>query len=72
MKSMMIRESKKVQFSDVTTVHEVCSCEEHRSARSGLEWIQAAADQQRFHMRIQKISLVLNSVIEKKLKQIDV
>ena len=72
MKSMMIKELKQVQFSDVTIFNKVCSCEEHKSARSGLVWIQAAADRQRFHMRIQKTSLVLNNVIEKKLKQINV
>ena len=64
-----VEKPKKVQFSDSITIHEVCICEYHKSARSGLQWIQAAADRQRFKMRILKTSLLLDDVIKKKKKK---
>lgn len=57
---------KKVRFSEKITIHEVDISEDEKSARSGLGWIQAAADHARFQMRIKHVSPVLNDMLKKK------
>lgn len=67
----MEERTKKVHFSHVYIFHNVCQCRDHKSARNGIQWIQAAADQRRFRLRIQKTSLILDNVLKNKLKIIN-
>lgn len=57
---------KKVKFSNVIIIHEVGNCEEHRSARNGLQDLR---DQQRFQRRIRNTELILYPILEIKMKQ---
>lgn len=51
---------KKVTFGGIE-VHEMHESDDHREARRG-EWEQAARDRERFHMRIQRLSEIINPV----------
>lgn len=62
---------KKVKFSENISVHEIGNTQDEKSARKGMQWIQAACDRQRFQMRIQRIDLSLNDVLVKKLEKIN-
>ena len=61
---------KRVRFSEKIKVHEIGNCADDKSSRNGLQWIQAAADRQRFEIRIQRTSLILNDVLRRKLEEI--
>lgn len=65
-KNNKVINKKSVQFNPIVEVHIVCG---DPSFRRSL-WQQEARDRERFRLRIEQCSLVLNPVLENKLKQI--
>ena len=59
---------KRVQFSHNVTIYEVENSDEHRSARNGLQDLR---DRERFKLRIQHTSEILNEILINKLKKIN-
>lgn len=60
--------AKKVRFSHNVTIYEVGNSEEHRSARDGLQDLR---DRERFKLRVQHTSEILNKILINKLKKIN-
>ena len=58
---------KKVRFSTYDTIYLVGKSEEDRAARNGLQELR---DRQRFQKKIEKIELILNPVLNSKIKKI--
>lgn len=59
---------KKVQFTDIIIFYKVGSSKDDKAARNGLQDI---IDRERFQIRINKLSLILNHVLRKKLADIE-
>ena len=59
--------NKRVKSCEIIILHDICMCQEHQSARSGLEWLQCVLDRKRFKDRIQRISPIIENVLKKKL-----
>lgn len=57
---------KKVRFSNIVTIYEIDNSSEHQSARDGL---QDFRDRQRFQRRIKNVELILNCILEDKIKK---
>ena len=64
-----LEKAKRVSFSEVIDFHNICMCEEHKSARTGLIWFQHALDRNRFHQRIKTTNLLLNFILQNKISK---